>query len=105
MKELGYDLAKAEKSGKFTFLEYSPEKVKMMLDEGGGSVESTVYKNKVTRLVIDSLTSFALLFDKEKEKRQAVLNFFDILRKWNCTTLLTVQYDPLDPEDKGLVSG
>lgn len=94
MKKLGWDLAKYEKSGKFIFLEYSPEKVKMMLDEGGGEIESLVLRHKIKRLVIDSITSFSLLFEDSFSKRQANLNLFDIIDKWECTTLLTVQHDP-----------
>ncbi len=104
MKKFGWDLAKAENSGKFIFLEYSPEKVKMMLDEGGGTIESIVFKNNIERMVIDSITSFSLLFDDELSKRQANLGLFSIIRNWNCTTLLTVQYDPLDKRDKEISS-
>jgi KaiC/GvpD/RAD55 family RecA-like ATPase len=102
MREMGYDLEKAEKTGKFLFVEYSPEKVKMMLDEGGGAIESTVLKNNVSRLVIDSVTSFTMLFDDDSSKRQAVLGLFDIIRKWDMTSLLTVQYDPSDKHDPNL---
>lgn len=102
MKKFGWDLEQAEKSGKFIFLEYSPEKVKMMLDEGGGEIEITVLKHKVKRLVIDSITSFSLLFDDELSKKQSMLGLFDIIRKWACITLLTVQYNPSDKEDKGI---
>ena len=101
MASLGWDLNKAEATGKFIFLEYSPEKVKMMLDEGGGAIESAVIKNNITRMVIDSITSFSLLFDDEQSRRQAILAFFDIVRKWNCTTLLTVQQTP-NKKDKGI---
>lgn len=94
MLDFGWDLDKLEKEGNFIFLEYSPEKVKQMLDEGGGSIESIVLKYKITRLVIDSITSFSLMFDEELSKRQAIIELFDIIRKWNCTTLLTVQEDP-----------
>jgi KaiC/GvpD/RAD55 family RecA-like ATPase len=102
MKKLGWDLEKAEKSNKFTFLEYSPEKIKMMLDEGGGSIESLVLRHKVKRLVIDSITSFNLLFDTELEKRTANMSLFDIIRKWECTTLLTVQHDPIQNEEENV---
>lgn len=102
MSQMGYDLEKAEKTGKFLFLEYSPEKVKMMLDEGGGAIESTILRNNVTRMVVDSVSSFALLFDEEQEKRQAILGLFGMIRKWNLTALFTVQYNPSDKDDKGL---
>ena len=77
MLKFGWDLEKLENSGKFIFLEYSPEKVKMMLDEGGGAVESTVIKQKVKRMVIDSISSFSLLFEAEQEKRHSILALFD----------------------------
>ncbi|MEK6917703.1 MAG: ATPase domain-containing protein [Nanoarchaeota archaeon] len=102
IRKIGWDLNKAEKTGKFIFLEYSPEKVKMMLDEGGGAIESTVLKNKITRMVVDSITSFSLLFDDEQSRRQAILGFFDIIRKWDVTTLLTVQHSPTNQRDRGL---
>jgi len=102
MKGLGWDLEKAEKSGKFIFVEYSPEKVKMMLDEGGGAIESIVLKENVKRMVIDSITSFSMLFEDEQGKRQSVLALFDIIRKWNVTSLLTVQSDPSNPKDREL---
>ncbi|HLC78576.1 MAG TPA: ATPase domain-containing protein [Candidatus Nanoarchaeia archaeon] len=102
MKKFGWDLDKAEKDGKFIFLEYTPEKVKQMLDEGGGSIETTVLKYNVKRLVIDSITSFSLMFDDELSRRQSILSLFDIIRKWNCTTLLTVQQNPLSTEDRGM---
>lgn len=95
MLDFGWDLEKAEKQGKFTFLEYTPEKVKTMLDEGGGIIESIVLKNNIKRLVIDSITSFELLFEEDLKKRAAALSLFRLLRKWSCTTLLTYEEDPL----------
>jgi len=40
----GWDLEKYEKSGKFVFLEYTPEQVKKILVEGGGQIESIIEK-------------------------------------------------------------
>lgn len=93
MKEFGWDLEKFEKEGNFTFLEYSPAKVKAMLDEGGGEVESLILKNKISRLVIDSITSFELLFEDELSKREAALQLFGMIKEWNCTALLTLEED------------
>ncbi|MEK6850555.1 MAG: ATPase domain-containing protein [Nanoarchaeota archaeon] len=94
MLEFGWDLADYEKKGLFTFLEYAPAKVKTMLEEGGGSIETTIISKKISRLVIDSITSFALLFEDELTKREAALNLFNMIRKWNCTSLLTLELNP-----------
>jgi circadian clock protein KaiC len=99
MCEFGWDLEKYAKEGKFIFLEYNPEKVRSMLDEGGGAIESIVLKNKVTRIVLDSATSFALLFEDELKRREQALALFDMIRKWECTSLLTLQEDPLDRKE------
>ena len=98
MLRFSWDLADYEKRGLFTFLEYTPVKVKTMLEEGGGSIESIILKKKVLRMVIDSITSFALLFDDELKKREASLALFNMLRLWNCTTLLTLEGSPVKDE-------
>lgn len=102
MLDFGWDLEKYEKGGSFVFLEYTPEKVKTMLEEGGGIVESIVLTKKITRIVIDSVTSFELLFEEEIEKREAALSLFNMLSKWNCTALLTYEGEP--SRDKELPS-
>ncbi len=94
MIRFGWNLEKLEKQGSFVFLEYTPEKVKTMLEEGGGMIESIILKKKISRVVIDSITSFELLFEEEIEKREAALSLFSMLRKWDCTSLLTYQGDP-----------
>jgi circadian clock protein KaiC len=91
MREFGWELEEYEKKGLFIFLEYSPIKVKTMLEEGGGEVESLILKNKVTRIVIDSITSFELLFEDELAKREAALELFGLIRDWECTALLTLE--------------
>ncbi len=98
MKKLGWDLEDYENKELFTFLEYTPEKVKTMLEEGGGAIENIILKRKVTRVVIDSISSFALLFENELEKREAALTLFKMISKWNCTSLLTLEEDPTKEE-------
>ena len=104
MSKFGWELEKLEKNEKFTFLEYSPEKVKMMLDEGGGAIESVIYNKKIKRMVIDSISSFSLLFEEEQEKRHSILALFDIIRKWDCTSLLTLQKDPMERDEENAYS-
>jgi len=94
MSAFGWNLEELEKKGLFVFLEYSPEKVKTMLEEGGGIIENIVLKKKISRVVIDSITSFELLFDSDIEKREASISLFNLLRKWNCTSLLTYEGNP-----------
>jgi len=91
MNALGFDMEAYEKQGKFFFLEYTPQKVKTMLDEGGGAIESLVLKEKITRIVIDSISSLMLLFDKELDKKEAAFSLSILMKGWACTSLLTYE--------------
>lgn len=108
MSALGFDLEALEKKGQFFFIEYTPEKVKTMLEEGGGIIESLVLRKKIQRIVIDSISSFGMLFDDNFEKRKAALTLFNMLRKWDCTSILTSDTLParekIDSETLGFES-
>jgi len=100
MRAIGFDLEKYEKEDNFFFIEYTPEKVKSMLEEGGGVIESLIVSKKIKRVVIDSMTSFGLLFENNLEKRESLLSLFGMLKKWECTTLLTYEGD-IEEHKKG----
>ena len=91
MATLGWDLGQYEKKGLFMYLEYTPEQVKKVLVEGGGIIDSIIDKIKVKRIVIDSISSFSLLYSDELTKKEAALALFDLINKWNCTAILTSQ--------------
>lgn len=95
MLSLGWDLEEYERKGLFTFLEYTPIKVRTMLEEGGGAIENIILDQKVKRVVIDSITSFALLFQDEFTAREAALSLFSMIRGWDCTSLLTLEEEPM----------
>lgn len=96
MKKIGFNLKKCEEEENFFFIEYTPEKVKSMLEEGGGVIESLILRKKIKRVVIDSMTSFGFLFETDLDKRQSILSLFNMLKKWECTTLLTYEGDTQD---------
>jgi circadian clock protein KaiC len=85
----GWDLAKFEKAKKFAFLEYTPEQIKKILVEGGGELENIIDRMKATRIVIDSINSFALSYQGELERKESYLFLFELLNKWNCTAVIT----------------
>ncbi len=91
MESFGWDLERYEKKGDFVYLEYTPEQIKKVLVEGGGVIDSVVSKRKIKRLVIDSITSFALLYKDELVQKEASLALFELIDKWGCTAFLTAQ--------------
>ena len=89
--EFNWDFETYEKKKKFFYLEYNPEQVKSLIDEGGGTVDQLILKYNIKRLVIDSITSYYLLYQDEGSRKAAGLALFELINKWGCTAVLTSQ--------------
>ncbi|VVB98946.1 Circadian clock protein kinase KaiC [uncultured archaeon] len=87
-KLFGWDFEKLEKEGKFAFLKYEPHAVVKILDEGGGTIREAIEALGAKRLVIDSITAYSMFFKSSYEASESLLQLFDLLRGWKCTTLL-----------------
>ncbi|NYZ79106.1 AAA family ATPase [Candidatus Micrarchaeota archaeon] len=88
MLNFGWNFAELEKERKIVFLEYPPHEVDRFISEGA-VIEDMVRDYGIQRVVMDSITSFMLLYNDEYRRRQVFLKTMEILRKWGCTTLLT----------------
>ncbi|MCX6767415.1 MAG: AAA family ATPase [Candidatus Micrarchaeota archaeon] len=87
MKSYGWDIEALEKEKKIKILEYPPHEVERFISEGE-IIRDLISDLKAKRMVIDSMTSFALVFDNEYKMRLGVLKAIDSLKKWGCTALL-----------------
>ena len=87
----GWDLNALEKQGAVAIINYKPHEVKRLAEEGGGLIWDTISSIGAKRLAIDSLTSYAMLFESLYQAREAELLLFELLRKWKCTTLLSAE--------------
>ncbi len=99
MLEFGWDLARYEKMGLFRFLEYTPEQIKHVLVEGGGTIDALITQMHAKRLVIDSISSFSLLFKDELTQKESSLALFELINRWGCTAVLTAQASQGGPDD------
>jgi KaiC/GvpD/RAD55 family RecA-like ATPase len=56
-------------------------------------------KIRAQRIVIDSVSVYSLLFDDDAHKRRALLNMFNALRSFGCTSLVLSEHEetPDDP--------
>jgi len=90
----GWDFEALEKKGLFKVLEYKPHQVEKLMQEGGGTIKDQIRAMGAKRLVIDSITSYALLFKDEYQKRENILEFFDMLGKWGCTSIIISELPP-----------
>jgi len=92
MLNFGWNLKKLEKKGRFTFLQYAPEIVRELIAQGeSGSFGQAIQNRDNKRLVIDSISSFSLLYEKEYERRRACVELFELVRNWGFTALLTAE--------------
>ena len=98
MLSLGWDLKKLEEQGTFIFLEYKPEQVKNLLERGGGLIEDIIQQGNIKRIVIDSISSFSLLYEDPLEKKESALNLFEMIGKWGCTAMLSSQDTSLNDD-------
>jgi len=89
MARYGWDVQKLVDEKKLAIINFKPHEVKRFAEEGGGMIYDTIENSGAERLVIDSLTSYTLLFESLYEARESQLGLFDMLRKWNCTSVLT----------------
>jgi len=87
--EYGWDFEDLEKKGLFLVLEYRPHQVNKLLEEGGGIIKDAIKSMGAKRLVIDSVTGYSLLFKDEYQKRESIVDLFEMLRKWGTTTIIT----------------
>lgn len=94
--QFGWKFDEFEKKKKFVFIRYAPHEIVKVMEEGGGTIRDTIESIGAKRLAIDSLSAYALLFESEYKADQSVLNLFEMLRAWNCTTFVTSE-KPVDP--------
>lgn len=97
MQRFNFDLEDKVKKKKLIVLHYTPEQVEKVLQSGGGTVRDAIEEIGAKRVVIDSLTAFALLHETDSEQRRALLQLFEAVKKWGCTTLVISEKEP-DPE-------
>ncbi len=99
MSRFGWDLEELEKANKLIIIRYSPEQVRELLAKGGGSIEDIIEKIGAKRIAIDSIKSFALLYENELTKKEASFALFKLIRRWGCTALFTSQDESLKVEE------
>ena len=83
LAQFGWNLQEFENKGLFAFLRYPPESIKQFVEDAPKLGEH------VKRVVIDSLTAFAILCPDELTMRESVTAVLEAARNWKSTTLVT----------------
>ncbi|RLG19982.1 hypothetical protein DRN67_01230 [Candidatus Micrarchaeota archaeon] len=93
MAAYGWNFKKLEKDGKFLFMEYLPHEVDRFLSQEL-MIHDKIDDMKIQRVVLDTITSFTVMYENELRKRQEVVKLLTKLKKWGCTIMLTADSRP-----------
>lgn len=91
-KMFGWDLETLTKENKFSVIRYEPHEVISIMDSGGGSIRDTIESLGAKRLAIDSLSTYEMVFENQYKATESVLSLFEMLHKWEITTLVTSEF-------------
>ena len=97
MSAFGWDLDGVERSKKIVVLEYPPQEVGHFMAQEV-IIHDAIEEYGVKRVVIDSITTFALLYETEHKQREEVLKLVNKLKRWGCTVIMTSE---VEEEAKG----
>jgi KaiC/GvpD/RAD55 family RecA-like ATPase len=89
-KTFGWDFKELEKAKKFSFLRYDPYHIEDVFD----LLESEIRMLNASRVVIDSISALGLHIKDKTELRRMIFNLSTILRKLDCTVMMTSEIVP-----------
>ena len=87
MHRFGWDLAQLEKDKKLLVIEYPPYEVDHFASQES-AIHDLIDRLGVERMVIDSITPIALLYEGVQKRRQGLLRLIERIRNWDVTTML-----------------
>ncbi|MBS3053086.1 MAG: AAA family ATPase [Candidatus Aenigmarchaeota archaeon] len=81
----GWDIERYENENKLRFLRYDPFRIEDILEV----IENNIREIGAKRVVIDSISAIGLYMRDPPEIRRMILQISNVLRKNNCTAVLT----------------
>jgi circadian clock protein KaiC len=91
MSRFGFPLEEMEKTQKFEFHEMTAQKLREFIEKGVLGIEDQISSRNIKRLVVDSISAFALQYEGEAKQRTAVIKLFDKIKNWGLTTLIIAE--------------
>jgi KaiC/GvpD/RAD55 family RecA-like ATPase len=87
MRRFGWDLEQMERDKKLLVIEYPPYEVDQFATQES-AIHDLIDRLGIERIVIDSITPLALLYEGEQTRRQGLLKVIERIRSWDATTIL-----------------
>jgi KaiC/GvpD/RAD55 family RecA-like ATPase len=86
----GWDMKKLEDMEKLRMLRYDPFQIRDIL----GMIENNIREVNARKVVMDSVSSFAMYLHDENEIRKTIIQVCDLLKKNKCTGILISEILP-----------
>lgn len=94
LESFKWPIDKYEKEKKLGIISLHPAELKQEITKESWNVWYRLVKEiKVKRIVIDSVSAYALLFDDGPTRRDAINHMFKFLREAGCTAVLTYEHE------------
>jgi KaiC/GvpD/RAD55 family RecA-like ATPase len=68
-------------------------------------IEDAIRPGGAKKIVIDSITAHGALFENQADQRKMLVNLFDMIADWDCTTMLTHEEDQYPDRHKSSIMG
>jgi len=88
LASFGWDMMGLERKQKVVFIEY-PQNELAAFAEQESALRDLLNTREIKRVVIDSITPYALMFPSSEERRLATLKLVNAVRSWKVTTLIS----------------
>lgn len=103
-RAFGWDIEKLEKENKIAIVaqpiygdEDEEKKKQREKEEKRETLVDTIRRIKAKRVVLDSVTLFKYLFKDDTSRRVNLLNFINMVKKMNCTTMMVAEQHESTP--------
>ncbi len=85
----GWELKPYIENKKLALIRLSAQNIKVVIDRMEKDLPKLFKSFNTTRLAVDPITLYEMLFDKETERRDHVFNFANMIKKLGITAILT----------------
>jgi len=93
LASFGWDMLELERDQKIVFIEY-PQNELSAIAEQEGAMRDLINTLGIKRVVVDSISPYALLFSTPEERRMNTLRFVNAVRGWKVTALISAETAP-----------
>jgi len=93
LASFGWDMAELERDQLLVFIDY-PQNELASIAEQEGAMRDLINTLGIKRVVVDSISPYALLFSTPEERKMNTLRFVNAVRGWKATALISAETVP-----------